>query len=65
MNTQQPPSITPGLNEFLSSTSLRDWEQQLQGKVLYLEADPVHFNAPGNEIIARRPFETITNPAAL
>jgi lysophospholipase L1-like esterase len=32
-----------------------------QGKALYLEADPVHFNAQGNELIARRLFETMTN----
>jgi lysophospholipase L1-like esterase len=31
------------------------------GKALYLEADPVHFNARGNEIIAQRLFETVTN----
>jgi lysophospholipase L1-like esterase len=32
-----------------------------QGKALYLEADPVHLNSPGNEIVARRLFETMTN----
>jgi lysophospholipase L1-like esterase len=26
---------------------------------LYLDADPVHFNVPGNEIIARKLFETV------
>jgi len=31
------------------------------GKTLYLEADPVHLNAAGNEMAARRLFETITN----
>jgi lysophospholipase L1-like esterase len=31
------------------------------GKSLYLEADPVHLNAAGNELVARRLFETITN----
>ncbi|MEK7675494.1 MAG: SGNH/GDSL hydrolase family protein [Verrucomicrobiota bacterium] len=36
-----------------------------QGKSLYLEADPVHLNAPGNEIIARRLFETMTNLLSL
>jgi len=30
-------------------------------KALYLDADPVHFNAQGNEIIAQRLFETVTN----
>ena len=30
-------------------------------KALYLDADPVHFNAQGNEIIALRLFETVTN----
>jgi len=30
---------------------------------LYLEADPVHLNAPGNEIIARRLFNALTNLA--
>ena len=32
-----------------------------EAKALYLDADPVHFNARGNEIIARRLFETVTN----
>jgi lysophospholipase L1-like esterase len=31
------------------------------GKGLYLEGDPVHLNAQGNEIIARRLFQTMTN----
>jgi len=31
------------------------------GKALYLDADPVHFNARGNEIIANQLFKTITN----
>jgi len=31
------------------------------GKTLYLEADPVHLNAHGNEIIPRRLIETVTN----
>jgi len=34
------------------------------GKGLYLQADPVHFNAQGNEIIARRLLETVGNLAA-
>ena len=32
-----------------------------RGKALYLEADPVHLNAAGNEIIAGKLFETLTN----
>ena len=32
---------------------------QRRGKSLYLEADPVHFDAQGNEIISRRLFETV------
>ena len=32
-----------------------------QGKALYLDADPVHLNARGNEIVAQRLFETVTN----
>ncbi|MCK7478322.1 MAG: SGNH/GDSL hydrolase family protein [Candidatus Moduliflexus flocculans] len=32
-----------------------------QGKALYLEADPVHLNAAGNAIVARRLFESMTN----
>lgn len=31
------------------------------GKALYLEADPVHLNARGNQIVAQRIFETVTN----
>jgi lysophospholipase L1-like esterase len=31
------------------------------GKALYLDADPVHFNADGNQIIGRRLFDTVTN----
>ena len=31
------------------------------GKALYLEADPVHLNADGNAIVARRLFEGMTN----
>jgi lysophospholipase L1-like esterase len=34
------------------------------GKTLYLDADPVHLNARGNEIVARRLFETMTNLVA-
>jgi lysophospholipase L1-like esterase len=30
-----------------------------EGKTLYLEADPVHLNARGNEIVGRRLFETV------
>jgi len=33
---------------------------QLLGKELYLEADPVHLNSRGNEIVARRLFEVIS-----
>lgn len=33
---------------------------QPEGDKLYLEADPVHFDACGNEIISRRLFETIS-----
>ena len=32
-----------------------------QGKALYLEGDPVHLNAAGNTIVARRLFESMTN----
>jgi lysophospholipase L1-like esterase len=32
-----------------------------EGEVLYLDADPVHFNVRGNELIAGRLFETVTN----
>ena len=32
-----------------------------RGKALYLEADPAHLNAAGNEIIAKKLFETLTN----
>lgn len=32
-----------------------------EGKALYLDADPVHFNVRGNELIAGQLFETITN----
>ncbi len=35
-----------------------------QGKALYLEADPVHLNARGNEIVAQQIIETITNLTA-
>jgi lysophospholipase L1-like esterase len=34
------------------------------GKTLYLDADPVHLNAAGNEIIAAQLFETLTNLAS-
>ena len=34
------------------------------GKALYLEADPVHLNVHGNEIVAQQIFETITNLTA-
>ena len=36
-----------------------------QGKALYLEADPVHLNPAGNEIIAEKLFETLTNLVSL
>jgi lysophospholipase L1-like esterase len=32
-----------------------------QGKDLYLDADPVHYNARGNAIVAERLFEALTN----
>ena len=32
-----------------------------RGNALYLEADPVHLNAAGNEIIARRLFDSVSN----
>jgi len=35
-----------------------------RGKALYLEADPVHFNAQGNAIIARRLVDTVISLAA-
>ena len=35
------------------------------GKALYLEADPVHLNPAGNEIIAKKLFETLTNLVSL
>jgi hypothetical protein len=31
-----------------------------KAEALYLDADPVHFNAVGNEIIARKLFETVS-----
>jgi lysophospholipase L1-like esterase len=42
---------------------LLDLTQELSGggKALYLEADPVHLNAAGNAIVARRLFEGMTN----
>ena len=33
---------------------------QAEGNALYLDADPVHLNARGNEVVARALFETIT-----
>lgn len=36
-------------------------EVKPKGKALYLNADPVHFNAQGNVLIARQLFETVTN----
>ena len=36
-------------------------EVKPQGKALYLDADPVHLNARGNELVARQLFETVTN----
>jgi lysophospholipase L1-like esterase len=42
-------------------TPLVDMTPELAPKAesLYLDADPVHFNVPGNEIIARTLFETV------
>jgi len=34
-------------------------ELQAHGASLYLRADPVHFNAAGNAVIARQLFETV------
>jgi lysophospholipase L1-like esterase len=36
-------------------------ELRARAKDLYLEADPVHLNAPGNEILARQLFNSLTN----
>jgi len=35
-------------------------EARTNGKALYLDADPVHYNALGNQLIAQRLFEAIT-----
>lgn len=35
-----------------------------EGNALYLDADPVHFNRRGNEVVAQRLFETVTNQFA-
>jgi lysophospholipase L1-like esterase len=42
---------------------LVDVSEQIRpgGKSLYLEADPVHYNAPGNDLITGQLFQTITN----
>ena len=34
------------------------------GQALYLDADPVHLNAPGNALVAERLFESVTNVLA-
>lgn len=36
-------------------------ELRPEGKALYLDADPVHFNAHGNEIVARKLFDTVAH----
>jgi lysophospholipase L1-like esterase len=36
-----------------------------KAEALYLDADPVHFNAAGNEIIARKLFETVSKSLSL
>jgi len=36
-------------------------EVRAKGKELYLEADPVHYNSLGNQLIARRIFETLAS----
>lgn len=51
---------------FLSTglgTPLADVTMDLagSGKRLYLDADPVHLNGRGNEIVAQKLFETVTN----
>lgn len=40
-----------------------DWTPDLRpyGKNVYLPADPLHFTAQGNAIVAERLFETFTN----
>ncbi|MBI4663797.1 MAG: SGNH/GDSL hydrolase family protein [Verrucomicrobia bacterium] len=45
-------------------------ELRTNGKALYLEGDPVHLNAEGNELIARKLFQTVSeqlfdNPSAI
>jgi lysophospholipase L1-like esterase len=51
-------NISKRLNVPLADMSA---EFKNEGKELYLEADPVHPNALGNEIVAGRLFETVTN----
>jgi hypothetical protein len=55
-----------GVSEKLD-VPLVDLRQELkpEGKALYLDADPVHFNAQGNKLIAQKLIETLTNLIAL
>ena len=54
-------NVKRGLSEKLM-IPLVDLTADLQplGKALYLDADPVHLNARGNELVARRLFETVS-----
>lgn len=67
MEGVNPPNVLTAKASVRDKLSVRllDLTEDLrpEGNALYLEADPVHFNARGNEIIARRLFETITNLA--
>jgi len=68
LTATSPPGVLKVKREISGQLSIPLVEMtpdvQPMGKTLYLEADPVHLNAHGNEIIARRLFETVTNLAA-
>jgi lysophospholipase L1-like esterase len=59
----QPPGLVHAETSHRLNVPLVDVTPEIApgAATLYLEADPVHLNAPGNEIIARRLFASITN----
>ena len=65
-NSSDVLRVKRGLSEELK-VPLVDMTPALEadGKALYLEGDSVHLNSRGNEIVARRLFEAVTNTAVV
>jgi lysophospholipase L1-like esterase len=69
LDTTNAPSVLKAKREVSRALNVPLVEMtddlRAKGKALYLEADSVHLNAEGNELVARRLFETVSRMLAL